>query len=223
MVSALEENQDQDFLGDLFMCLGLGDQWKGQFFTPYCICKAMAKLNSNEQIEQEIVEKGWISVNDPACGAGALLLAFANEVKERGINYQERVLFIAQDIDYLAGMMCYIQLSLLGCPGHVVVADTLAHPGTSLDERGLMPRPGENVWKTPMFFGTAGHGEEYERGIKGEKKNMRRISVLVTAQTLYNLAKLADMDGGNEGRVIDKLVAGSDASFARSGEAWAPP
>ena len=39
-----------------------------------------------------------------------------------------------------------------------------------------------------------------------KKKNMRRISVLVTAQTLYNLAKLADMDGGNEGRVIDKLV-----------------
>lgn len=52
VVSALEENQDQDFLGDLFMCLGLGDQWKGQFFTPYCVCKAMAKLNSNEQMEQ---------------------------------------------------------------------------------------------------------------------------------------------------------------------------
>ena len=30
--------------------------------------------------------------------------------------------------------------------------------------------------------------------------------MLVTAQTLYNLAKLAAMDGGNEGRVIDKLV-----------------
>ena len=38
------------------------------------------------------------------------------------------------------------------------------------------------------------------------KKNLRRLSALVTAQTLYNLAKLADMDGGNEGRVIDKLV-----------------
>ena len=39
-----------------------------------------------------------------------------------------------------------------------------------------------------------------------KKKNMRRISVLVTEQTLYNLARLAAMDGGNEGRVIDKLV-----------------
>ena len=38
------------------------------------------------------------------------------------------------------------------------------------------------------------------------RKNLRRLSALVTAQTLYNLAKLAAMDGGNEGRVIDKLV-----------------
>lgn len=38
------------------------------------------------------------------------------------------------------------------------------------------------------------------------QKNMRRISVLVTAQTAYNLARLAAMDGGNQGRVIDKLV-----------------
>lgn len=38
------------------------------------------------------------------------------------------------------------------------------------------------------------------------QKNMRRISVLVTAQTAYNLARLAAMDGGNQGRVLDKLV-----------------
>lgn len=39
------------------------------------------------------------------------------------------------------------------------------------------------------------------------KKNMRRISVLVTAQTAYNLDKLAVMCGYKEqGRIIDKLV-----------------
>ncbi len=39
------------------------------------------------------------------------------------------------------------------------------------------------------------------------KKNMRRISVLVTAQTAYNLDKLAAMCGYKEqGRIIDKLV-----------------
>lgn len=40
-----------------------------------------------------------------------------------------------------------------------------------------------------------------------KRKNMRRISVLVTAQTAYNLEKLAAMCGYKEqGRIIDKLV-----------------
>ena len=39
------------------------------------------------------------------------------------------------------------------------------------------------------------------------KKNMRRISVLVTAQRAYNLDKLTAMCGYKEqGRIIDKLV-----------------
>ena len=39
------------------------------------------------------------------------------------------------------------------------------------------------------------------------KKNLRRLSVLVTAHTLYNLQKLADMAGSRDvGRVVDKLT-----------------
>ena len=39
------------------------------------------------------------------------------------------------------------------------------------------------------------------------RKNMRRLNTLVTAQTLYHLQRLADVDGNrNVGRVIDKLV-----------------
>lgn len=40
-----------------------------------------------------------------------------------------------------------------------------------------------------------------------DKKNMRRVSLLVTAQTAYNLEKLAAMCGYREkGHVVDKLV-----------------
>lgn len=40
-----------------------------------------------------------------------------------------------------------------------------------------------------------------------ERKNMRRLSILVTAQTAKNLEKLAAMSGYREiGRVVDKLV-----------------
>jgi len=42
-----------------------------------------------------------------------------------------------------------------------------------------------------------------------QKKNLRRISIVVTAQTLYHLYRMAAMSGWGEkdiGRVIDKLV-----------------
>lgn len=152
IVDALEANPDQDFLGDLFMQMGLGNEWKGQFFTPYDVCRCLAGIEIGGHIQDEIQDCGWASVNDPACGAGALLVAFANECWRHNINYQESVLFVAQDVDFLAGMMCYIQISLLGCPGYVVIADTLAHPAVSVDSRGLIPAPGQNVWYTPMYF-----------------------------------------------------------------------
>ena len=39
------------------------------------------------------------------------------------------------------------------------------------------------------------------------KKNLRRVSMVVTAQTLYPLNQLAAMSGYSEiGRVVDKLV-----------------
>ena len=46
------------------------------------------------------------------------------------------------------------------------------------------------------------------------KKNLRRVSVVVTAQTLYHLNRLAAMNGWGEkdiGRVIDKIVRTTQA------------
>lgn len=150
VVNGMEENPDRDFLGELFMALELGNDWKGQFFTPYSVCRMMAAMSYADDFRDKVEEKGWVGVNDPACGAGALLLAFANECKAQKVNFQTSVLFVAQDLDLLAGLMCYIQLSLLGCPGYVVIGDSLAHPSTSYDPRGLLPRD-RDIWYTPMF------------------------------------------------------------------------
>lgn len=149
VVMALEENPEQDFLGSLFMKLDLGNHWKGQFFTPYSVCKTMAAINSFDT-EEAIEKKGWVSINDCACGAGATLIAMANTLKEHGINYQNHALFVAQDIDRIAALMCYIQLSLLGCPGYVVVADSLTNPivGKTLYP---VPQDGQEFWFTPMY------------------------------------------------------------------------
>lgn len=151
VVDAFEENPAQDFLGVLFMALELGSHWHGQFFTPYHVCEFMAKAVILENAKAEIEEKGYISVNDPTCGAGALLIAAANEFRESGINYQTSVEFVAQDIDHTAAMMCYIQLSLLGCPGYVIVGDTLRHPPT-------VPMPPDyEIWYTPFYYSDVWH------------------------------------------------------------------
>ncbi|QDH23481.1 N-6 DNA methylase [Saccharibacillus brassicae] len=147
---ALEENPEQDFLGDLFMRLELGSHWKGQFFTPYSVCRVMAQMQVVD-MPARIAEKGFVSVNDPACGAGATLIAFANESRSRGINFQQHVLFAGQDIDQTAGLMCYIQLSFLGCPGYVLIGDSLREPVTAA------ALTGPNVWYTPFYFTSTWH------------------------------------------------------------------
>ena len=145
LVMALEDNSEQDFLGELYMCLGLGSDHAGQFFTPYHLCEFMSAVTTPaEEFQQKIGDRGWVAVCDPTCGAGALLVAFANECRKKGINYQTDVLFVAQDIDYIVGMMCYLQMSLLGMPGYVVIGDTLASPSVSYDKRGLQMRQNLN-------------------------------------------------------------------------------
>ncbi|MCC8015369.1 MAG: N-6 DNA methylase [Eubacterium sp.] len=154
VVNALEINQEQDFLGSMFMALGLGSSWSGQFFTPYHIARAMAELTGDE--EKAIKEKGYISVVDPSCGAGVTLIAKSNAIRAKRPDYQDHVLFAGQDIDRMAGLMCYIQMSLLGLAGYVCIADTLANPLTG---HPLFPneKEGQELWYTPMFFSKVWH------------------------------------------------------------------
>ena len=84
LVMALEDNSEQDFLGELYMCLGLGSDHAGQFFTPYHLCEFMSAVTTPaEEFQQKIGDRGWVAVCDPTCGAGALLVAFANECRKK--------------------------------------------------------------------------------------------------------------------------------------------
>lgn len=144
-VLALEDNPEQDFLGGIFGTLNLHNEWQGQFFTPYHIGSFMANINLIN-LGEELNQKPIVSVCDPCCGAGCLLIACANEVGKMNINYQDKLIFWAQDIDFVAAMMCYIQLSLLGCQAVVKVGNSLSDPftpGEPMDEK---------MWLTPMFI-----------------------------------------------------------------------
>ena len=170
VAEALEANPDQDFLGELFMALELGNHWKGQFFTPYCVCKMMAAMQIGGS-EEAIELRGWVGVMDPACGAGALLIAARNVFASKGIGYRQ-TLFVCQDIDHVAALMCYIQLSLLGCAGYVVIADSICNPVCGLSPLLPVFKPDQDVWFMPMIY-----DEVWQSRIRWERM-ARTIEVL---------------------------------------------
>ena len=146
----MEEDPEQDFLGELYMQLNLGNDRQGQFFTPWSVCEMMSNLSIDaEKVKAHIDKYGYVSLSDPACGAGATLISAAMTLKAHGINYQRHALFTGQDIDSTTALMCYIQLTLLGCAGYVRIGSTLSDPMTG---HVLFGDENENTWYTPMFF-----------------------------------------------------------------------
>lgn len=147
-ILALEDNPEQDFLGSIFMHLNLGNEHNGQIFTPYNICELMAETTMVDVLKKVNID-GYISINDPCCGAGATLIAGIHAAKKQlervNLNYQNHILVVAQDIDETVALMCYIQLSLLGVAGYVKVGNSLTDPIMNNDTR-------ENYWFTPMYF-----------------------------------------------------------------------
>lgn len=124
MVEALQENPNQDFLGGAYMRMKVGDRSHGQFFTPYHLAALNARIVA-DGAEDAIKDQGFASLNEPSCGAAGMAVAMAMELRRRGYNYQQRLFFVGQDLADLPALMAYLQCSLLGIAGYVIVGDTL--------------------------------------------------------------------------------------------------
>lgn len=114
-----------DFLGSLFMELELGSDRMGQFFTPFEISKMMALLTHGDVID-ELSDQPFIRAHEPACGSGSMIIAFAQVMYEKGLNPQQQLWVSCVDLDPVAAMMAYIQLSLLSIPGEIIVGNSLS-------------------------------------------------------------------------------------------------
>ncbi|RJL53158.1 ArdC-like ssDNA-binding domain-containing protein [Pectobacterium carotovorum] len=115
-----------DFLGSVFMELELGDQRRGQYFTPYSVSYLMAKLSLSSGLKElDSGVRDFITVSEPASGGGGMVIAMANAMLEAGYNPQKQMMAVCIDVDPVAAMMTYVQLSLCGIPAMVIVGDTL--------------------------------------------------------------------------------------------------
>lgn len=110
VVAEMDKNPDQDLLGTTYEELGFCNARAGQFFTPYCVCAAMARISCGDVL-RVVQEKGYCSINDPACGAGRTLIANLHEAAQAlkdQYNWQDHILVTGQDMDWTVAMMCYI-------------------------------------------------------------------------------------------------------------------
>lgn len=84
----------------------------------------MAQLQLGN-VDDQFRDKPFITLNEPACGADCMALAFARVLQEAGYLPHRHLWVSATDIDQLAAGMAYIQLSLCGVAGEVVIGDSL--------------------------------------------------------------------------------------------------
>jgi hypothetical protein len=151
-VDAVEADPFRDILGELFMRLDVNSVRAGQFFTPWNIAEMMARMQFDRAtFEQQVEEKGYVTVCDPAVGSGVMLLAFAKVVHdELGRQGLAKVRFYGQDIDQRCVLMCRIQLRMNGLDavGHMAglvgalekaapVQDVTLPPGRQLELPGI--------------------------------------------------------------------------------------
>ena len=126
LLRELLEPEPRDILGQLYMSLELGNDHTGQFFTPPEVSEMMARMMVSSEGDP-LRGKPFVTLSEPACGAGGMVLAFVKIMIEAKLNPMHRLWVHAQDVDRTAALMCYIQLSLWGVPAAVVVGNTLAN------------------------------------------------------------------------------------------------
>lgn len=118
------QREPEDVLGWVYMAAGMGNKTTGQFFTPFTVSYAMAQLT----IPKDIDPKKTYRIMEPSCGGGGNVIAVAKVMQVRGINYHRCMDVVAQDLDWKAVYMSYLQFSLLGIKATVVQGDTLTEP-----------------------------------------------------------------------------------------------
>lgn len=122
LIKEMEEHPFTDVLGTYYLDIAShsAKQARGEFYTPPEVSKAMAMM----LVDVETVKaKGVpITVSDPACGAGGIVLALAELFAPDAVDLLR---FTCQDINPVGVDMCYINTSLWGIPATIIRGDTL--------------------------------------------------------------------------------------------------
>lgn len=115
-----------DFLGSAASQLEALNAHAGQFFTPYHISRCMAEMVLGD-LGATLAAKGFVTIAEPACGSGGMILAAADVFKAKGFEPHTSMLARATDVSPLCFQMTFLQLTLRGIPALVQYGDSLGN------------------------------------------------------------------------------------------------
>lgn len=116
-----------DYLGELYMKSQTSNSKAGQFFTPYCVSRLCAETTIDEKKIEECIEQDKIlTLNEPACGAGGMIIAAADVLYYKyHFNIARNFFVVCSDIDTRCVHMTYLQLGLAGIPAVILRQNTI--------------------------------------------------------------------------------------------------
>lgn len=107
---------DADLLGVIYEELGMDSDSFGQYFTPHNVCEMKAEMvGSVDDTSEES-----ITVADPACGSGRLLIYAARKLPD-----ELDVVFYGQDKDTMCAKMTALNMCFYNMDGYAVQGDSL--------------------------------------------------------------------------------------------------
>jgi hypothetical protein len=158
-----------DFLGQIVVELELPNQHMGQFFTPYDVSRMMAEMTF-DTVDEIIAEQGFVTVQEPACGAGGMIIAAADVLAARGFDIGCQLYMDATDISPMCFRMSYLQASLRGIPAIIRRGNTLSR---EMFEQAVTPA-------FLPFYAT--HREAFDAWQRGEGRGATSYDAEITQQ-----------------------------------------
>lgn len=114
-----------DWLGELYHQFEANSKSAGQFFTPYSVSSMMARMTfTKDTVDKAIDKQGYVTMQEPACGAGGMVIAAAEAIEALGYDPKQVLRVHALDIDRIPINMTLVQTSLQGVPCYVEQANS---------------------------------------------------------------------------------------------------
>jgi type I restriction-modification system DNA methylase subunit len=178
LLKQLESSYD-DFLGSVAQKLEALNLGLDQYFTPPEISKLMISITMGD-IDEIIKKKGYVTLSEPTCGSGGMILATAEIMIEKGYNPQNQMWFQAVDLSKLCYQMTYIQTTLKGLSGEVVHGNVLSLEVFQIRET-VLGRKFKN--QNPFYFlkkmrDLFSNSEPEKRASENQEKNTKKFEDL---------------------------------------------